>query len=194
MMGDLKFTTCGDFMEEQDTTYIDQYKEFYNNGGYENNDPVMRAKDDIKKMLKKFDCKSLLDYGCGHGLQYSQHKLDEYWDIKKLVKYDPGVKEFETKPTGTFDAVINTDVLEHIPEEYVYDVITDIFSYADKFVYFSIATGLAKAVLPNGENAHCTLKPHSEWVTIIDEMRGDIPTLVKCTGRDRRKIGSTLLE
>ena len=64
---------------------------------------------------------------------------------------------------------------------------------ADKFVYFSIATGLAKAILPNGENAHCTLKPHSEWVEIIDEMRGDIPTVVKCTGNDRKKIGRTLL-
>lgn len=190
MMNDLKFTTCEDYMKED---YIDQYREFYDNGGYENNDPVMRAKDDIKQMLEQFNCKTLLDYGCGHGLQYSKHDLHKYWGLTELAKYDPGVQEFEEKPQGSFDAVINTDVLEHIPEDYVYDVITDIFSYADKFVYFSIATGLAKAILPNGENAHCTLKPHSEWVEIIDEMRGDIPTVVKCTGNDRKKIGRTLL-
>ena len=190
MMNDLKFTTCEDYMKED---YIDQYREFYDNGGYENNDPVVRAKDDIKKMLEQFNCKTLLDYGCGHGLQYSKHNLDRYWGITELAKYDPGVREFDEKPQGSFDAVINTDVLEHIPEDYVYDVITDIFSYADKFVYFSIATGLAKAVLPNGENAHCTLKPHSEWIQIIDKMRGDIPTVVKCTGNDRKKIGRTLL-
>ena len=53
-MNDLKFTTCEDYMKED---YIDQYREFYDNGGYENNDPVMRAKDDIKKMLEQFNCR-----------------------------------------------------------------------------------------------------------------------------------------
>lgn len=173
--------------------YIDQYKQFYEQGGYENNDPVIRAKDDIKEMLERFECKTLLDYGCGHGTQYSQFKLHEYWNLDDYYPYDPGVKEFQTKPSQKYDAVINTDVLEHIPEDYVYDVIADIFEHANKFVYFSIATAPAKAILPNGENAHCTLKDHAEWVQIIDEMRGDIPTVVKTTGRGIRKTGRDLL-
>lgn len=174
--------------------YLDQYRQFYDNGGYENNDPVIRCKDDIKEMLEKFECRSLLDYGCGHGTQYqAPHFLHKYWNLEQLWKYDPGVKEWNNKPVGKFDCVINTDVLEHIPEEFVYGVIDEIFSYAEKLVYFSIATAPAKAILPNGENAHCTLKDHDEWVKIIDARRGNIPTVVKTTGRGIRKTGYNLL-
>jgi hypothetical protein len=168
--------------------YLEQYQEFYDNGGYENNDPVIRAKDDIKEMLKQFQCKSLIDYGCGHGTQYNPpHNLHQYWGLTEIYRYDPGVRIFNNKPIGLWDAVINTDVLEHIPEEFVRDVIKEIYSYATKFEYFQIATSPAKAILPNGENAHCTLKSHQEWVDIIQDLRGDIPTVVKTTGRYRER-------
>ena len=63
--------------------YIDQYKIFYENGGYGNNDPVVAAKDMIKQLIKETKSQTLLDYGCGHGLQYSEHKLHDYWKIKE---------------------------------------------------------------------------------------------------------------
>jgi len=176
------------------TDYIDQYKKFYSEqGGYGNADPVMRAKDSIKSYLEKYKCKTLLDYGCGAALQYSKYRLDEYWDITRLYCYDPGVEQFEKKPTEKYEAVINTDVLEHIPEASVYDVIQDIYTYADKFVYFSIATVPSRAILPNGENAHCTLKTHTEWVNIIKRYK-TVPTVVRCTGGGLKVIGEDLIE
>ena len=64
-----------------------------------------------------------------------------------LYCYEPGVEQFKNKPERTFQAVINTDVLEHIPEEFVYDIIKDtLYTYAENFVYFSIATKSAKAI------------------------------------------------
>jgi hypothetical protein len=51
-------------------------------------------------------------------------------------------------------------------------VLTDIFSYAGKFVYLQIATSPAQQILPNGENAHCTLKTHDEWVERIKPLCG----------------------
>jgi len=44
-----------------------------------------------------------------------------------------------TKPTGRFDLVISTDVLEHIPEEHIDDIIADIFSYSDRWVQLPVS-------------------------------------------------------
>jgi predicted TPR repeat methyltransferase len=173
--------------------YIDQYKKFYSEqGGYGNADPVMRAAEAIGKYLKQYECKTLLDYGCGGGLQYSEHNLDKVWGIEELYCYDPGVQMFIEPPTKGYDAVINTDVLEHIPEEHVYDIIQDIYQYAEKFVYFSIATLPAKAILPNGQNAHCTLKTHKQWCEIISRYN-TVPTIVRCTGGGLAVVGEDLI-
>ena len=43
------------------------------------------------------------------------------------------------------------------------DVMKEIFEMAQKFVYLNIAMYPAITVLPNGENAHCTLKPKEWW-------------------------------
>ena len=165
--------------------YIKQYEIFYANGGYENADPVVKAKDEIKNLLDSYSCKTLLDYGCGDALQYTEHKLHEYWNLDEYYPYDPAIPRHNTLPDKgvKFDAVINTDVLEHIPEEYVYDIIDDIFSYAGKCVYFSICVSKAKAILPNGDNAHCTLKSHEEWVDIIEQRRNGTPTWVTTQGK-----------
>jgi hypothetical protein len=77
--------------------------------------------------------------------------------------YDPGVPEYETLPTGEFDGVICTDVLEHIPEGLLPETFETIFSKARHFVFLVIDCGLAVKKLPNGENAHCTVKLPSWW-------------------------------
>ena len=66
-------------------------------------------------------------------------------------------------PGNEFDGVISTDVLEHIPEREIDDVMKEIFEMAQKFVYLNIAMYPAITLLPNGENAHCTLKPKEWW-------------------------------
>jgi len=76
--------------------------------------------------------------------------------------YDPYRPEYAERPPFNFDLVICTDVMEHIPEEDVQDVLDDIFDHADKGVFLTIAQFPAKKTLPNGENAHCTLES-SEW-------------------------------
>lgn len=148
-------------------SYIEQYKLFYENGGYGNASPVLNAKDKIKLYIEKTNSKSLLDYGAGEGIQYSKYSLDTYWKVSELFCYDPGVAKYAIKPIKTYDAVISTDVLEHIPEFDLDNVLSDIFRFGEKLIYLQIATSPSIAVLPNGENAHCTLKTHTEWTEII---------------------------
>jgi len=52
--------------------------------------------------------------------------------------------------------------MEHVPEEEVEEVLADIASYAPNAV-FAIALRPAAATLPNGDNAHCTVKPIQWW-------------------------------
>jgi 2-polyprenyl-3-methyl-5-hydroxy-6-metoxy-1,4-benzoquinol methylase len=50
------------------------------------------------------------------------------------------VPEFSAKPDRRFDLVISTDVLEHIPEESIDEVLKDIFNYSDQWVFLTICT------------------------------------------------------
>lgn len=132
---------------------------------------------------------SILDYGCGramhtHTRDYNIH--DKFKDITIFEKfqgmiqcyycYDPGVPRYNVKPTeGTkFDLVGMADVLEHIPEDYVRDVVTDATSFLkDDGVFVATISAIpAHAHFLNddntlGENLHCTLKPLEWWIDIF---------------------------
>ena len=126
--------------------------------------------NDIQKLIDEFKPASILDYGCGKGYQYSKDQIhNSHFNGVMPALYDIGVLEFETMPTGTFDAVISTDVLEHIPEYQLEQVLTEIYSKAKKFVFFAIHEHLAVKNLPNGENTHCTVHPIEWWIDLISK-------------------------
>ena len=54
------------------------------------------------------------------------------------------------------------DVLEHCPEQDLRWIVAEIFGFANRFVFANVASYEAMTTLPNGENAHCTVRP-SEW-------------------------------
>ena len=52
-------------------------------------------------------------------------------------------------------------------------------------MYLGIATAPAKAILSNGENAHCTIQPISWWVNQVELYAPkDIYTHIKTYGND----------
>lgn len=127
----------------------------------------------IKSYIDKYGAKTLLDYGCGKGVQYQPaqvkvsdgrvfNSIPEFWGVT-VALYDPAYTPFSTLPTGKYEAVISTDVLEHCPEDDVDWIVDEIFGYATKFVYANVACYPASKRLPNGENAHTTIKPLEYW-------------------------------
>jgi hypothetical protein len=133
----------------------------------------------IKKLIKATGARTLLDYGCGKGRQYWPYRIKDpdegaeypdiksFWGIQDVRCYDPGYAPFTELPTGTYDGVICTDVLEHVPEEDVPWIVGEIFHFANRFVYANVACFPAKKRLPSGGNAHCTIKPVRWWEDVV---------------------------
>lgn len=172
-----------------EVTYIDMYKQMHEDPNlYEGSALVLHA-ERIKNIIVSTQAKTLLDYGCGKGDQYHKEKLhDEYLRGILPTLYDPAVEQYSVKPTSTFDGVICTDVLEHIPEDQLAEVIKELISYADKFVYLGICNTPAKSFLPNGENSHVTLKSFDWWVDFIQPFANDKYVMIYVYGT---QIGST---
>ena len=125
----------------------------------------------ISELSKKHNFESVLDYGCGHGMQYTRDEYHLKMDIPKYALYDIAYPKWTKLPEGTYDLVISTDVLEHVPEgELLDEALHNIFSKANKWVYLKISTIPARAILSNGQNAHCTLKSQKEWNNILFPM------------------------
>lgn len=128
----------------------------------------------VEELARRTTSKSVLDYGCGKAKVYQQKdfslpdgrtipSVKEFWNVDSIRLYDPGVNEYSERPTTTFDGVVSTDVLEHIPEEDIDWVLAECFGYATNFVYMNIASYPAKKTLPNGWNAHVTVQSPDWW-------------------------------
>jgi hypothetical protein len=134
----------------------------------------------IKNLIIETGATTVLDYGCGKGMLYEPHPMEvpgegvfpgviEYWDIDEVRCYDPCYERYCKLPEGQFDGVVSTDVLEHCIEDDIPWIVDEMFGYARRFVFASIACYPAKATLPNGENAHTTVRPKEWWDTVFSE-------------------------
>ena len=102
---------------------------------------------------------TILDYGCGRSpLVDWLAKIND----ATAFRYDPAIPEYDVLPASKVDLVLNTDVLEHIPETSLDDLLRRIRSLSEN-AYFHIATAPAKTILPNGDNAHCTVRDGGWW-------------------------------
>ncbi len=102
---------------------------------------------------------SVLDYGCGQSVLIDVLGLPE--PVKRL-RYDPAIPAYATRPTEIADLLINIDVLEHIEEKDVPDALAGMATLGRRALII-VDTVPAKHMLPDGRNAHVTLKPHAWW-------------------------------
>jgi hypothetical protein len=132
----------------------------------------------IRMAVQQHGLRSLLDYGCGKAKVHIEghmtlpdgrklRGLREIWGVDGIRLFDPGYAPYSELPTGTYDGVICTDVLEHCPEEDIDWIMGELFGFAEKFLFCTIACYPAKKNLPSGENAHITLKNPGWWIDRI---------------------------
>jgi hypothetical protein len=110
---------------------------------------TIKYQKQIRDLVVRYDAKTILDYGCGKGLQYttplpyeSEDRLQTFdeWLGVKVYKYDPCVEQFkELPPKGTkFDGVICNQVLSAIPDDDLGWVAKELESYTDKFCFIGL--------------------------------------------------------
>lgn len=142
----------------------------------------------IKGLIDHTGARTVMDYGCGKGQQYKLASIElpngkkfknvgKYWGVRQIGLYDPGVPAHSKMPAKQFDGVVSTDVLEHCPEEDLPWIMQEMVDKAGRFIFATVALYPASKTLPNGENAHCTIKPPDWWRALIDVVTANRPEL-----------------
>ncbi len=172
---------------------IEKYKLFHKNGiknqpgestflGYSLSKWIVKIQENIKIN----NCSTLIDFGCGKGFLYKNkikignknyNSISDFWGIDDLYLYDPGIEEYSIYPKKKYDAVICTDVIEHIPEDDVINFIDSLFKLANKFIFVVIATIPASKYFEDGNNIHLCIKNQSVWNDIFLDFKNKYPEI-----------------
>lgn len=184
---------------------VKKYEKIHAKGlGYFNGKSLLKYVSPIHQKILAHECKTLLDYGSGKGLLYTdecsnviplknggkilKRPLQELWNLTKHQCYDPAFKKHSKKPDGKFDAVISIDVLEHVNEDDLEWILNEIFSYSKKMVFLNVACFKAAKHFEDGENVHISVFNPEWWFILVSDImknHSGITTYLLC-----EKIGN----
>lgn len=114
----------------------------------------------VKQLMDGFKTVDVLDYGCG-----KQTLADALGCA--IRGYDPAIPGLDTDPEPA-DIVVCTDVLEHIEEECLDEVLMHINDLTKKVGLLIINTAPSFKYLPDGRNFHICLHPPKWWLNKVN--------------------------
>lgn len=138
----------------------------------------------VAEIFKIFSISSVLDYGCGGSDWFTpgfheetQQSAIQYFGLGDVYRFEParGIDERQA-----VDCVVSFDVLEHVFITDVPAVLRNMFSYANKLLLLNVACYYAGAKLPNGENAHVTVRNPVWWKGMVDCISTEFPHVSVC--------------
>ena len=155
---------------------IDSYKVLHQEEGKFKGISLVPLVPTLMSLVKENDCKTLLDYGCGKAIPYDKdrckevdlrHPIQKLCNLKSFDLYDPAYEKYTTLPNKKYDIVVCTDVLEHIAEQDIDYVLTEILSHSKKIVFLNISCQPAlkhfKEGKFKGKNVHISVFDPSWW-------------------------------
>ena len=155
---------------------IDSYKKLHEQEGKFKGISLIPLVPTLIKIVKDNDCKTLLDYGCGKAIPYDKERcrevdlrnpIQELCSLESFDLYDPAYEKYATLPDKKYDIVVCTDVLEHIAEQDIDYVLTEILSHSKKIVFLNISCQPAlkhfKEGKFKGKNVHISVFDPSWW-------------------------------
>ena len=133
---------------------LDMYKDMHKiSDGMFNGRSLLKFVDIIKAYLENNNCKSILDYGCGKGILYS----DNYKELTTEID----------APLHKYWNLDSYELFEHIAEDDLDWVVSEIFSYAKKIVFLNVACFEALKTLKDGRNAHISVFSPDAWLQFL---------------------------
>ena len=114
----------------------------------------------VSDLINGNNVKELLDYGAGKGRLAQNLKVNH--EVQRQM-YDPGMPQYAKDPQPK-EMVCCIDVLEHIEPEYLDNVLAHLQSLTNRIGFFTVHTGPAAKVLPDGRNAHLIQQPPRWWL------------------------------
>ena len=90
--------------------------------------------DQLRSIVQQHHCKTMLDYGCGKGLQYllGKNNFARLIGINQYAMHDPAYEKYSILPDGKWDLVVCFDVLPFIPESDIDTVVELMLSRCNK--------------------------------------------------------------
>ncbi len=139
----------------------------------------------VRRFRQKVGAKTMLDYGGGRGAQYKLGEIKlgsetfssslAYLGLQNAVCFDPGFDS--NAPADQYDLVICVDALEHCDRQDLPWIVRTLFQKASSGVFANIASYPAGKILPNGENAHCTVEDASWWMGLFRAVADEFPAV-----------------
>ena len=155
---------------------IDSYKVLHEQEGKFKGISLAPLVPTLMSIIKQNKCKTLLDYGCGKAIPYDKDRCEEVGlkntvqelcNIESFDLYDPAYEKYAELPDKKYDVVVCTDVLEHIAEQDIDYVLTQILSRSNKIVFLNISCRPAvkhfKEGKFKGKNVHISVFDPSWW-------------------------------
>lgn len=120
----------------------------------------------VAQFMKRKQLTSLTDYGAGKKRLYSAlislgAAPRNYWP------YDPVFPEYGPPMPSEFVCCI--DVLEHVEEAYLPNVLSDLSTLVTRYGFFTVHLGPAIKTLSDGRNAHLIQRPVWWWLKEITD-------------------------
>ena len=130
----------------------------------------------IRDLVQHYNCKTLLDYGCGKGCQWRDshiflpeeypQKFQTWLGIDQVSLYDPCVEEFAQDPVlKKYDIVSCTQVIGSIPDADILWLKQRLMAYTGKVCFIGL---IDPVQLPKGkkqiyDSAYFSVKRTQEW-------------------------------
>lgn len=114
----------------------------------------------VSRLIEQTGVEELLDYGAGKMRLFENLKVSRKL---KLQAYDPAIPELSSDPVP-MQFVTCIDVLEHIEPDLLDSLLDHLQSLTLEIGFFTVHTGPAVKVLPDGRNAHLIQEPPEWWL------------------------------
>lgn len=117
--------------------------------------------EEIKKFILDTGVKTVLDFGCGKGALV---KLLEKSGLDiEVHAYDPAIPGYDTIPLESYDLIISTDMFEHLYEDEIDLIFSQMIALHPSYMYHVVSHRLASQILSDGSNAHKTVQTTVWW-------------------------------